>query len=425
MNPRELVSHLSEFRRERTLFEAPGAAVTEIAVGGIRVPRITNELWAAAQRQGHSLHEISYRACFKAELPRFFITRLSQEGDRILDPFLGRGTTLLEAALLDRVPCGSDVNPLSRILIEPRLDPPGLTEIRARLAEWRSQARDPEPDEGEPDLSVFYEEKTLADIRALRRWFLAREGTGDLDRVDRWLRMVATNRLTGHSSGFFSGRTMPPNQAVSVATQRKLNERLGLEPPRRDVEALILKKSRSLLRSLDPFQLACLRRNAGKMCLFTGRADRLSAVPAGSIQCTVTSPPFLDVVDYAKDNWLRCWFCGLDAERIGSQVTTSRRLEDWTRLIGAAMCELHRVTRPGGWVVFEVGEVRRGSLLLEEPVLPLARDAGFEPVAVVVHSQRFTKTANCWGVANNRLGTNTNRLVLLHKPGARKAGRSR
>jgi hypothetical protein len=35
--------------------------------------------------------------------------------------------------------------------------------------------------------------------------------------------MVAVNRLTGHSPGFFSVYTLPPNQAVSVKAQQKIN----------------------------------------------------------------------------------------------------------------------------------------------------------------------------------------------------------
>ncbi len=38
---------------------------------------------------------------------------------------------------------------------------------------------------------------------------------------------------------------------------------------------------------------------------------------------------------------------------------------------------------------------------------------GLAPVAVLVKEQVFTKTANIWGVANNRCGTNTNRIVLF------------
>src|SRR6476620_7396187 len=83
----------------------------------IEVPTFTNEFWTAKQRQAHSLHEISYRACFKPQLPRFFIERLTQPGEIVYDPFMGRGTTLMEAALLGRVPIGNDVNPLSVVII--------------------------------------------------------------------------------------------------------------------------------------------------------------------------------------------------------------------------------------------------------------------------------------------------------------------
>jgi hypothetical protein len=45
--------------------------------------------------------------------------------------------------------------------------------------------------------------------------------------------MVAINRLTGHSPGFFSVYTLPPNQAVSVQSQRKINEKRGRRPSRK------------------------------------------------------------------------------------------------------------------------------------------------------------------------------------------------
>jgi len=51
--------------------------------------------------------------------------------------------------------------------------------------------------------------------------------------------MVAINRLTGHSPGFFSVYTLPPNQAVSVESQVKINASRGQTPPPRDVGKLI------------------------------------------------------------------------------------------------------------------------------------------------------------------------------------------
>jgi DNA modification methylase len=59
--------------------------------------KYTNEFWTSRQRQASSIHEISYRACFKPQLPRFFIILLTKKGDIVYDPFSGRGTTVIEA----------------------------------------------------------------------------------------------------------------------------------------------------------------------------------------------------------------------------------------------------------------------------------------------------------------------------------------
>lgn len=403
---------LDELRNFRLHADAHVAVEDELDIDGATIPRITSEYWTKRQRQGHSLHELSYRACFKSELPRFFIERLTAPGDVVLDPFMGRGTTLLEAALHGRAPWGNDVNPLSRILVEPRLEPPAFDEISHRVASL--DLSDPGAEPGEPDLSAFYHEETLGAIRALRGRFCA-VPSGELDTTDRWLRMVATNRLTGHSPGFFSGRTMPPNQAVSLEVQQKLNEKHGLVPPRRDVPRILLRKSKSLLRDYDMFTLPVLRSVQHARKFLSGDARDLHDVEAESVRLVVTSPPFLDVIDYAADNWLRCWFNGLDADAIGSQITCPSRVNEWQDFVREVLVELARVLQPGGWIVFEVGEVRGGRVRLEELVLPAARAAELRPVAVAVNSQDFTKTANCWGVTNNSKGTNTNRLVLLQK----------
>jgi len=164
------------------------------------------------------LHEISYRACFKPQLPRFFIERLTQPGEVVYDPFLGRGTTLLEAALLGRVPYGCDINPLSRTLVGPRLRPPTLEEVAERLRQIDLTAAKNIPE----DLLVFYHPDTLRAITSLKEYFLQRRKDGKLDGVDDWICLVCLNRLTGHSSGFFSVYTLPPNQAVSIKSQTKI-----------------------------------------------------------------------------------------------------------------------------------------------------------------------------------------------------------
>ncbi len=373
----------------------------------VRLPVYVNEFWTSKQRAAHSLHEISYRACFKPQLPRFFITRLTRPGDLVHDPFMGRGTTLLEAALLGRRTVGSDLNPLSARLLGPRFDPPELSEVAERLASFDLEGACEAPE----DLLAFYHPATLRRIVNLRDELLRRRNEGSNDRADRWIQMVATNRLTGHSPGFFSVYTLPPNQAASVRSQRRINERRRQRPPDRDVAALILRKTRSLLARLEPGERARLQ-GAGPR-LLTASADRTPAIAGGTVRLVVTSPPFLDVVNYRADNWLRCWFNGVDGDKVALWHWT--RAADWRAAMTRVFRELRRVLVPSGLVAFEVGEVRSGRLLLETLVVPAAREAGLEPRLVLVNDQQFTKTSNCWGVDNRRKGTNTNRVVVLQK----------
>lgn len=377
------------------------------------VPTYVNEFWTAKQRQGHSLHEVSYRACFKPQLPAFFIDRLTQPGDAVYDPFAGRGTTPLEAALRGRRPFSNDINPLSACFLAPRLTPPTQEAVAARLDEIDLSFPTPIDAAAREDLLAFFHPETLNEIVSLRAYLLARIERGHLDPVDAWIRMVALNRLTGHSPGFFSVYTLPPNQAVTATAQRAINLRREQVPPPRPIRERILRKSKALLRGLSDADRATLAQASRGAEACVGPASATSLGDA-SVDLVVTSPPFLDVVDYANDNWLRCWFCGIDPDDV--PLTQSRGVEAWGVAMEEVFGDLFRVVRPGGHVAFEVGEVRNGKVLLEEHAIPAARAIGFEPLLVMINDQKFTKTANCWGVSNQVKGTNTNRIPVLRRP---------
>lgn len=402
---------LDELREQDSLFagEPRPTRVEAFRMDRDEIPVFINEFWTAGQRRASSLHEISYRGCFKPQLPAFFINKLTEEGDLVYDPFSGRGTTVIEAGLWGRQVICNDINPLSILLTKPRFFPPEIEALEERLAEIPlvSGVR------ADLDLSMFYHPDTESEIVSLRHYLEGRRQSAQEDLLDGWIRMTATNRLTGHSPGFFSVYTLPPNQAVSPESQKKINEKRQQTPPYRDVKKIILKKTRSLLKSLTETQRRNLNQ-AGREALFLSRdASATTDIPAESVQLVVTSPPFLDIVQYANDNWLRCWFNGLDAAEISRGITMARTVKAWEAFMLAVFQEFRRIIRPGGWVCFEVGEVRKGRVRLDEVVAPLGVAAGFKVEGILINDQAFTKTSNIWGVDNNNRGTNTNRIVIF------------
>jgi len=410
---------VAKYLRNFTLIEQDGLfaqagqkTVTDtVSIDGRDVPRFINEYWTARQRQSAPLHEISYRACFKGQLPRFFIDLLTKPGDTVYDPFSGRGTTVVEAALAGRRVIANDINPLSRILARPRLFIPSSNQVRSRLAAIPFA----HGLKAELDLSMFYHPDTEAEVVSLRNYLLERRASGGEDDVDEWIRMVATNRLTGHSPGFFSVYTLPPNQATSPERQLKINQQRNQTPPYRHVSAIIQRKSDQLVRGLPPGTRESLTAIGDTALFLTGDARTTPAIADGQVALTVTSPPFLNIVQYAADNWLRCWFNGIDAEVVARTITMSTTVNAWSKVMRAVFLELARVTAPGGWVAFEVGEVGKSKVKLDEHVVPMGTSAGFVCHGIVINLQEFTKTSNIWGVVNNARGTNTNRIVLFQK----------
>ena len=85
---------------------------------------------------------------------------------------------------------------------------------------------------------MFYHPDTEREIVALRQYLIERKEDDNVDTIDHWIAMVATNRLTGHSSGFFSVYTLPPNQAVSQKSQERINRKRCQVPEYRDTHRL-------------------------------------------------------------------------------------------------------------------------------------------------------------------------------------------
>ena len=93
----------------------------------------TNTIWAFPDRGKWATHDAKYRGNWSPYIPRNLILRYSAESDTVLDPFVGGGTTAVEARLTNRNFIGFDINPsaveLSRKKCEFEFDTTATTQI--------------------------------------------------------------------------------------------------------------------------------------------------------------------------------------------------------------------------------------------------------------------------------------------------------
>jgi len=82
----------------------------------------TTTLWSFPKRGDWATHTPHYRGNFAPQIPRNIIINYSQEGDVVLDPMVGSGTTLIECKLLHRNGIGIDINPTAVELTRKSLD---------------------------------------------------------------------------------------------------------------------------------------------------------------------------------------------------------------------------------------------------------------------------------------------------------------
>ncbi len=377
----------------------------------VRKKEFKGELWTSSQRQMHSLHySVSYRASFKPELPEFCIGRYSAPGDIVFDPFSGRGTTALQAALMGRVPYASDANPLAALLTAAKLQPAALDEVVLRLHEI--DLLRPVPLKAYQEmLSPFYHPDTYRELINLR---LAVKNNPD--RINKFIELLAISRLHGHSGGFFSVYSFPQ---ISIPPERQelINRKRRQEPEYRPVIPRIIKKAAQSLRDGLHSEF---HRFAAEGVVRRSDARSLSWLQRNSVDLIVGSPPFLDKVDYLTDNWLEFWFTGISPRTFQNQMMMSSNVDEWRSFMRDVLREALRVIKPNSFIIFEVGEVENdGGLVYLDEVLgeeaERIRDTEkfLRVEEVLINQQSFSKLSNCFQVENNRKGTNSNRLVVL------------
>lgn len=308
----------------------------------------------------HPLHSICpYFAMFPEDFVLEQLYAYSRPGDVVLDPFCGRGTTILESLLNNRAALGTDINPVAACVAGAKANVPAPQAVLKRVDELRDEFT-ATACRVEPRTEFFrhcFHRETYAEIAFLRGALSWRRS-----HVDRFIAAVMLGILHGesHRSSMYLSNRMPrtistkPDYSVRWWCER------GLFPPRRETFE-VLRRAVQFRYSQPP------PRRKGRVVLSDARrCGQVLKKHASSVTLVITSPPYIDTTDYAEDQWLRLWFLG------GAPYPTLRLHKDdrhtlaegYWNFLEEAWRGCAPLLRETAWIVVRIGGTKLDKLEL-------------------------------------------------------------
>jgi DNA modification methylase len=243
-----------------------------------------------------------YYAMFPVEFAFEVVNNYSQEGDHIMDPFAGRGSSVYAGGVLGRHSLGIEINPVGWLYGKVKLCPAPKEKVISRLYEIYSKRS-------------FYSrriEKMPAFFRmcfcdeVLKFLFAARTFLNwKSNNTDSTLMAIILSSLQGKRNEGLSNQ-MPMTKSLSMHYSVKWWKDKGLcEPPLLNPHDFLLKKIEwRYAKGLPTITTETSVRFGDSTKILKNINDNKK------YSLLFTSPPYCSITDYHVDQWLRLWLLG-------------------------------------------------------------------------------------------------------------------
>jgi site-specific DNA-methyltransferase (adenine-specific) len=344
--------------------------------------------WAnQSAREFDSWHSMcSYLGAFPPPLANYFIKYFTKKGDIVFDPFSGRGTTALEARILNRKSIATDLNPIALALCRAKNNSLTKDEIFKRIEElekkYDSSLYQQEAKAQPEEVHLIFHPRTLAQLCYLRRKILKSEHPIDQYLVGISLGILHGSERANGTSGYAS-IDMPNTFSMSPDYVRKFVQTNNLNRIFHDVFKLLREKTERLYKKHSGLKQSGI--------VVKADAKKLSEVEElkpfqKKVSLILTSPPYLGIVNYAKQNWIRSWFLNEDPLKVSEELDDDLNLEEWINFSKSVVIELRKFLKKDGVAVFIIGDVAKS----KTSVIPLARE-----FALMIRDQKIFKNVWC------------------------------
>ncbi len=332
----------------------------------------------------HKFH--SYPARFIPQIPLTFIKLFTREGETVLDPMCGCGTTLVEAFLNNRNSIGNDFNPLATLISKVKVTLIKETEFRYLKEKLRRMKRYLDLDykridkriESLPNrkISKIFNRVVILKLEVIRETLLEIKEEGE------------------HNDIYDLGRV-----ALSSTIWSLVENGGGL-----DVDDLFLKKINSMEKELK--KMSKIVKNLPETRVITGDARRLE-VETDSVDLIVTSPPYVNALDYYRVHMYNMLWLGMDFDlfrkhEIGAHshfiYNRFRLLSEYLGDMLRVMIEMNRVLKKNKLCVIVVGNSSLEYELIESYKFfaEMSKSIGFKPLKIyfrnIDKTRKYTST---------------------------------
>ncbi|MBI1859242.1 MAG: hypothetical protein HYR97_09050 [Candidatus Melainabacteria bacterium] len=286
----------------------------------------------------HKFH--SYPARYIPQIPRTFIELFTSKGESIFDPMCGSGTTLVEAMLTGRNAIGNDYNPLAVLISKAKttmISEEDFVYLEHKLSELSQEIRGRRQEIGvqlpSRKLSKLFTRQNLSSINLIKQMIEE-------------LKKENKNELCDFC------------QVALSATIWSFIESEG----KRDIKSGFQKKIQIMKKELSLMKHSILTPNSS-ILVQQGDARNLS-VGSNSIDLIVTSPPYVNALDYYREHMYNMYFLDIDVNKfkkneIGGHshfiANRFRLLSEYLWDMLRVMIEMNRALKKNKYCVIVVG----------------------------------------------------------------------
>ena len=242
----------------------------------------------------HGLHR--FPAKFIPQIPKWALREFGGHGVTVLDPFMGSGTTLVEALNRPGYTVGIDIDPLARLISRAKtetVDVPHIVSLSTAIRSYWKRA-------------PTFLEVPLSGVENFQHWF-TREAWGELQTlrdVIASLDCTAAERRLLYA--VFSSIIRRVSNADDQSQKTYVSHTRPKKPPRVGPTFW-----RALSRALSGLRSAALERHGDAVVEIPDDADALRTnIRDRSVQLIITSPPYLESVDYMYNAMLEYFWLG-------------------------------------------------------------------------------------------------------------------